>query len=558
MNEKQLQDKDSKPIRVAFYIRVSTEEQLKGFGLDMQRDALNKMMTYKNTSHNWIHPKELEFVDEACSGADLNRNEFQLMMKWVKEKRIDVVAVYKIDRVSRNLSHLLRVFEDLQKENVSFYSIKEDIDFSGPIGKLTFQIFGALAEFERELIKSRTIEGKIASAHQGNYIGNGIPFGYKKVLNPDGRGKKLEIVKDEAEWVKTIFGWFTYDRMSYEEIARELNKLKVAKGLSSKKQSKLTKWYGATIRDMIRNTTYVGIRIERINHEKEIEEIVVKTPVIINEIKFLESSSRFKQIEETKGMKGGGENVYFLSRKLIDITTGRKFVGVERKKNGIAHGFSYRRKNFTDNNGIVHKNLEIPMKEIDDVVWGKMRLAINKPEEFYKIYQKQNIEDREINRKIELREKLFDETNRLKIARLTVENDYYLGKISEENKNELCKKYSRDINLKSAETIKINEAINKVLESKTAQDALDNFSNNFKSNLDKMDIERRCRLVDLMIARIEYEETDEKRDINIVFRFAHRIENNNQDKGEPENSVFTKKNNVAITDDSVIGRGDRT
>jgi DNA invertase Pin-like site-specific DNA recombinase len=63
-----------------------------------------------------------------------------------------MVAVWKIDRLSRTLSHLLTTFEKLQDAKVSFFSLKENIDFSGPIGRLTFQIFGALAEFERETI----------------------------------------------------------------------------------------------------------------------------------------------------------------------------------------------------------------------------------------------------------------------------------------------------------------------------------------------------------------------------------------------------------------------
>ncbi len=71
----------------------------------------------------------------------MDRPGFKLLMEGVKNGEFDMVAVWKIDRLSRNLTHLLKAFEDFQKNNVSFYSLKENIDFTGPIGRLTFQIF---------------------------------------------------------------------------------------------------------------------------------------------------------------------------------------------------------------------------------------------------------------------------------------------------------------------------------------------------------------------------------------------------------------------------------
>lgn len=134
------------------------------------------MIKYKAQYFNWTHDKKYEYFDMGCTGADLNRPQYKKMMEDAKEDKFDIIAVWKIDRLSRNLSHLLGTFEILQKNKVGFYSLKENVDFSGPIGKLTFQIFGALAEFERETIKTRTKEGKVASARLGNYILNGVPF----------------------------------------------------------------------------------------------------------------------------------------------------------------------------------------------------------------------------------------------------------------------------------------------------------------------------------------------------------------------------------------------
>jgi site-specific DNA recombinase len=102
------------PIKVAFYIRVSTEEQAKdGYGADMQLRGLQDMIKYKAEYFNWTHDTKYEYFDMGCTGADLNRPQYKRMMEDAKEWKIDIVAVWKIDRLSRNLSHLLGTFEIL-------------------------------------------------------------------------------------------------------------------------------------------------------------------------------------------------------------------------------------------------------------------------------------------------------------------------------------------------------------------------------------------------------------------------------------------------------------
>jgi site-specific DNA recombinase len=127
------------------------------------------------------------------------------MMQDAKDGKFDMIAVWKIDRLSRNLSHLLSTFELLQSYKVGFFSHKENIDFTGPIGKLTFQIFGALAEFERETIKTRTKEGKITSARFGNYVMHNTPYGYQKESLEKKRNRSLTIIEEEKVWVNRIF-----------------------------------------------------------------------------------------------------------------------------------------------------------------------------------------------------------------------------------------------------------------------------------------------------------------------------------------------------------------
>ena len=96
----------------------------------MQIHGLNEMITYRNKVSGWIHKKEWLYQDLGCTGADMNRPELKRMMQDAKEGKFDMIAVWKIDRLSRNLSHLLSTFETLQSYKIGFFSLKENIDFS--------------------------------------------------------------------------------------------------------------------------------------------------------------------------------------------------------------------------------------------------------------------------------------------------------------------------------------------------------------------------------------------------------------------------------------------
>ncbi len=228
MKETDQRHKKKDVVRVAIYIRVSTYEQVSGgYGLEYQEDDLSGEVKYRSKKDNWVHKPEWMYVDAGESGSSSERPEYKRMMEDAKKGMFDMIAVWKIDRLSRSLSELLRIFEQLKEYGVGFFSYKENFDVTGAIGRLTFQIFGALAEFERETIKMRTIEGKKAAARRGYYIGNGVPYGYKPKKHIDEKGSKLVVVSQRKKTVQQIFSWFVYEQMNYEQIARHLNKLGV-------------------------------------------------------------------------------------------------------------------------------------------------------------------------------------------------------------------------------------------------------------------------------------------------------------------------------------------
>ena len=157
------------------YARVSTTDQ----NLDLQKDALEKAGCEKI------------FVDQA-SGAKTARPGLDQALEYVRKG--DVLVCWRLDRLGRSLKHLIEVVEDLEKRGVGFVSLQEGFDTTTSGGKLVFQIFGALAEFERNLIRERTKAGLKAARARGRSGGRRQKLSQEQIATL----KKLYDSKDHS------------------------------------------------------------------------------------------------------------------------------------------------------------------------------------------------------------------------------------------------------------------------------------------------------------------------------------------------------------------------
>lgn len=555
-----LEDEHQKPKRVACYLRVSTDEQAySGQGINMQKDAFAAILELKKKLGLWVHQPDWVFIDEGYSGGTLLRPAFERMMVMAKEKAFDLVVVWKIDRLSRTLTHLLKVFEELQDYEVSFMSLKESIDFTGPVGKLTFQIFGALAEFERELIRARTAEGKLSSARRGNYIGNGVPYGYMRSKTGVEGGKRLEIINEEALIVKKIFGWFIFDRMNYEEIARKLNMMGVPKGIASRNADKGTHWIGVTIADMLRNMAYSGIRIERIkDSDRLLNEVRVSVPRIIDVVTFEQARRLAIEVTDSRGKKGGGGKEYLLSRKIIDPQTQRKFVGYTRTKSG----HNYRRKKFTDPvTSQVHRNIEIPGKAVDDLVIQQIKLAANDPKKFYQLYKSQSKTEHSIEKISRDLDELDLQLASLEQKLLNIMDTYCSGKMSDETKDKLEFKENDRKHRLEQEKRKLEAQLKIHVQMSLAQIAIKDFSEGFHEKIDGMTPERLKILIDLLVEKVVFihSDRDEAEDeVQVTFRFDQPNAFKEGRGLEPKKGSGKPQNCLLGMSSSDNGRGSRS
>jgi DNA invertase Pin-like site-specific DNA recombinase len=130
------------------YARVSTQEQ----SLDLQKDALRRAGCEK-------------IIEDVASGKTENRPGLDHVRELLREG--DVLVVWRLDRLGRSLKHLIELMTELEKHQIGFQSLQESIDTTSPGGKLIFHMFGALAEFERNLIRERTRAGLEAARARG-------------------------------------------------------------------------------------------------------------------------------------------------------------------------------------------------------------------------------------------------------------------------------------------------------------------------------------------------------------------------------------------------------
>ena len=117
------------------------------------------------------------FIDEGFSGGNTNRPSFLNMMDLIRLGKFNVVAIYKIDRISRNIIDFFKIYEELEKYNVKLVSITENFDTTTPVGKMMMIMLSAFADMERENIRQRVKDNMIALAKKGCFTGGFVPFG---------------------------------------------------------------------------------------------------------------------------------------------------------------------------------------------------------------------------------------------------------------------------------------------------------------------------------------------------------------------------------------------
>jgi DNA invertase Pin-like site-specific DNA recombinase len=176
-----------KPLRCAIYTRKSTEHNLDlAFNsLDAQREACEAYV--KSQAHEGWRLLPDRYDDGGLSGASLERPALQQLLTEVRDGRVEVVVVYKVDRLTRSLADFAKLVEIFERHGVSFVSITQSFNTTSSMGRLTLNVLLSFAQFEREVIGERVRDKIAASKREAIWVGGTAPLGYRSV------DKKLEV-----------------------------------------------------------------------------------------------------------------------------------------------------------------------------------------------------------------------------------------------------------------------------------------------------------------------------------------------------------------------------
>ena len=236
-------------LRCAVYTRKSSEEGLEQEfnSLDAQREACEAYIASQKPEGWMLVPDRYD--DGGVSGATLERPALKRLLVDMEAGRIDVVVVYKIDRLSRALMDFAKLVEVFDRNNVTFVSVTQSFNTTTSMGRLTLNILLSFAQFEREVIGERIRDKVAASRKKGMWMGGFVPLGY------DVKERKLVVNEAEAEKVRMIFERFVKIG-SATALVRKLR----AEGVTGKQGKLVDKGY---LYKLLSNRVYIGQAVHK-------------------------------------------------------------------------------------------------------------------------------------------------------------------------------------------------------------------------------------------------------------------------------------------------------
>ena len=243
-----------KILRCAIYTRVSTDAGLEQEfnSLDAQREAAEAFI--KSQAHEGWRLVRDAFDDGGFSGGSLERPALKNLLEQIAKRRIDIIVVYKVDRLTRSLADFAKLVELFDAHGVSFVSVTQSFNTTSSMGRLTLNVLLSFAQFEREVTGERIRDKIAASKQKGIWIGGNVPYGYRV------EARKLIVVEHEAENVRLIFDLYR-QKGSVRAVQQELknrNILTRPRPLASGRIRGGIPFTNGPISHILRNRLYIG------------------------------------------------------------------------------------------------------------------------------------------------------------------------------------------------------------------------------------------------------------------------------------------------------------
>lgn len=274
----------------ALYIRVSSEEQVEGFSLDAQREALleycqrEKMDVYKI------------YMDAGLSGKSIKgRPALKELLEDATQRSFQTVICLRLNRLSRNLPDLLYAVELFDKHGISLHSLTEQFQTETPVGKFVLQMMGATAQLEREQISQNTQLGMNERSKQGKWNSGNQVLGYRWNSNPsDPRLSYLEVIPEEADLVRSIFEMYV-SNLGLKAITNQLNKA----GHRTKRDKPFNI---ASVRGILTNYNYIG-KITYYSYPSHLSKTAKEKQVVMGEHEPIIAIELWEQVQHLLSLR---------------------------------------------------------------------------------------------------------------------------------------------------------------------------------------------------------------------------------------------------------------
>ncbi|HTW52349.1 MAG TPA: recombinase family protein [Stellaceae bacterium] len=395
-----------RPLRCAIYTRKSSEEGLEQEfnSLHAQREACEAFI--KSQRHEGWSSLPQAYDDGGRSGGNMERPALQQLLGDIRQGKVDVVVVYKIDRLTRSLADFAKIVETFDARNVSFVSVTQQFNTTTSMGRLTLNVLLSFAQFEREVTGERIRDKIAASKKKGMWMGGVPPLGYAA------KGRKLVVIDAEAETVRHIFG-----RYAALGSVRLLKGELEAHGITGKRWTSASGrgWGGkplgrGALYRMLQNRIYRG----EIVHKSEAylgEHAAIVDSVLWNTVQQCLAENA---VERNTGTRV--KNPSLLVGLLFD-GQGHRMTPTHAVKNGRRYRYYVSRPLIVGRHSDA-AGLRIPAVEIEKIVAGRIRRLLSEPASVFAIIEAHATEPRRQQRLLARAKQLAHEWDRMPPLRM--------------------------------------------------------------------------------------------------------------------------------------------
>ena len=351
-------------LRCAIYTRKSTEHGLdqEFNSLDAQREACESYIK-SQASQGW-RALPARYDDPAYSGGSLDRPALKRLLADIEAGKVDVIVVYKIDRLTRSLADFAKLVETFDARSISFVAVTQQFNTTTSMGRLTLNVLLSFAQFERELASERVKDKIAASRKKGKWTGGTVPLGYEL------KDRKLAINRAEAQTVRTIFMLYLQTG-SLNKLIPELDKRKI---VTKRRNIEIKKYQGGIpftygpLAYLLKNRIYLG----EIHHGGKW--FKGEHPPILDQSTFNRVQDQLKS-NTTDRPKGQSANDAPLTGKLFDDRGNRMGPSFTRK-NGVRYRF-YVSTALRGRQHLAGSVKRVPATEVEQLIEQAIRKQLN-------------------------------------------------------------------------------------------------------------------------------------------------------------------------------------